>query len=350
MPSRNDDANDAKLAAISRDDSISGESKPDNWRRLTLIGTILGVALLLMALRNVDTATLIATLQSVDPLWAITLVAAQIAFIAIKAWRWGLLLRFVPNITFKELHASVYAGLAVNYVIAHLGEFLRGVVIARKKKAALSAVFASIFVERALDFLALLVILAIGANFSRQLPELAATAGVIISVIVVIAIGGLFLILQSPKWLQSMTATLTRPLPGRILHWLEEQLNRFRQGLASIRDGKLITSAVLLSILQWSFVVFLMWGSGIAIDAKVSWVAAVATFVLIVVGLTLPNSPLQIGTNQLAFVLGYGIDGIDSTTAVAASFVFTAFALLPTMLIGGLCLTRYRLLVFLRPG
>jgi uncharacterized protein (TIRG00374 family) len=246
------------------------------------------------------------------------------------------------------LHVAVYAGLAINYVIAHLGEFLRSAIIARERKIGLSTVLASVFVERTLDFIALLILLAGAVATSRNIPEYAATAGVISAAVVGIAVGGLFLLLHPFDWMRRFAAVLCRVLPDRIEHWLAEQLHRFREGLVSIKDSRLMVKAILLSVLQWSFVVFLMWGSALAIGQSITLSAATATFVFIVVGLTLPNAPLQIGTNQLAFIIGYGIDGVDATSAVAASFVFTMFALVPTMLIGGVCFARGRLIELLR--
>ncbi len=97
---------------------------------------------------------------------------------------------------------------------------------------------------------------------------------------------------------------------------------------------ELMLSAVLVSVLQWSLVIAAIWCSGKAVGLSATLIAATVTFVLIIVGLTLPNSPLQIGTTQLAFVVGLGTDGTGVTAAIAASLVYTAFLILPIMLAG----------------
>jgi hypothetical protein len=98
--------------------------------------------------------------------------------------------------------------------------------------------------------------------------------------------------------------------------------------------------AVLVSALQWGLVWVAIWAGGRAVTGFVSPMAATVTFVLIIVGLTLPNSPLQIGTTQLAFVVGMGTDGTIVSEAVAASLVYTAFLILPIMLAGSSLVLR----------
>ena len=107
---------------------------PRNALLWTLAGTALGLMLLFAATRKVDAAALAATLRSVDWPWIGVILAATIAFCAIKAWRWGLLLIFVRGLSFRELHSAVYAGLAVNFLVAHVGEFLRAATIARNRR------------------------------------------------------------------------------------------------------------------------------------------------------------------------------------------------------------------------
>ena len=289
-------------------------------------------------MRNVPLADLARTLESTDLRWALAVVALQLVFIAIKAWRWGLLLKFVPGVRFREMHSAVYAGLAVNYLVAHVGELLRSVSVARKRSASVSAVLASIFVERALDFVALLLLLGIAASFSTEIPEMFTAMLLATFIIIVVAIVGLHMILDTPHWLARWSQRLASPLPKRLVSWVSEQIDRSRQGLASLKDYRLMTLVVLVSVVQWMFVVLLMWASTYAVGEPGTFLAATITFLLVVLGQQIPNAPLQVGTTQLAFALGFGTAGVSATGAVAASVIFMSFAIVPTMLIGGVCI------------
>ncbi len=60
-------------------------------------------------------------------------------------------------------------------------------------------------------------------------------------------------------------------------------------------------------------------------------------FVLTVIGLTLPSSPAQLGTTQLAFVVGLELVGAGAASAFAASLVYTCFVVVTMMVLGALC-------------
>lgn len=321
------------------DASDTKNRNPFLW---SAVGVALGLALLYVATRKVKLSELIETITSVELLWALVILAITLTFNAIKAWRWGLLLRFVPNIRFADLHSAVYVGLALNFLVAHVGEILRSTMIARHTGAAISAVFASVVVERALDFIALLLLLALFALLAPQLPDVVKIAGAITALTVFVTIAALFTLLDPPGRLADSVSTLARRLPVRIYHWLREQLDRSRRGLESIRNPRLMIVAIAVSVMQWSLVVIAIWWSASAIGQSLSLTGATVTFILIVLGLTVPSSPMQIGTTQLAFTIGYGMDGISATVAVAASIVYTLFLILPIMVIGGICLIRRR--------
>ena len=337
-----------QTAARSPDGASSGTTpmtaelrkhRPFLW---TMVGTSLGLGLLYAATRKVDLASLLTTLQYVNWNLAAGILGATLGFNAIKAWRWRVLLRFIPGITFRELHASVYIGLAVNFLVAHVGEFLRTVMIATQRGVAISAVFASVLVERALDFMALLILIAAVLVFYPDPHEIVAIAGAVSGAAVVVAGTGLYLLLHQPDWLSPLVSKMSRALPERVRDFARLQLERSRLGLAAIGNLRLMILAAIVSVVQWSLVVAAIWCSGQAVGESVAPVAAISTLVLIIVGLTLPNAPMQIGTTQLAFVIGLGTGGTQATTAIAASLIYTTFVIIPTMIVGGVLMLRIR--------
>jgi uncharacterized membrane protein YbhN (UPF0104 family) len=59
-----------------------------------------------------------------------------------------------------------------------------------------------------------------------------------------------------------------------------------------------------------------------------------------VIGLTLPSSPAQLGTTQLAFTLGLSLASNETEIAFAASVVYTCCVNIPYMIIGAICWLR----------
>lgn len=309
---------------------------------------MLGLVLLYASIRKVEFGQIREALRSAHWTWALLALAGNAAFIAAKAWRWKNLLRFSPDVRFSELHGAVYIGLAMNFLVAHVGEFLRSAIIARKRDLAMSAVFASVVVERILDFIAMLFLLAIVFASAPSLPDIVEMAGIGAALIVVIATSGLFALLHPPQWLCGLAGKCARLLPARTSDLLTEQLRKARLGLESVKDLRLMTVVLVTSVLQWTLVVSNIWCSAAAVGESVSLLAAFVVFVIIIAGLTLPNSPLQIGTTQLAFVLGLGIDHVSASTAIAASLIYTVCVILQTMIVGGVLLIARRRPVTLR--
>ena len=170
----------------------------------TAFGTALGILLLYTWTRKVDPDALTEALRSADLIWAIGILGATAGFIAIKAWRWRLLLGFVPEIRFGKLHGAVYAGLAAKFLISHVGEFLRAAFVARENRVSTSAILASIVVERALDFVALLVLLVLVSLVPQELPDFVKTARAMVAVVLISATAAFLMLLHPPQWFGSV--------------------------------------------------------------------------------------------------------------------------------------------------
>jgi glycosyltransferase 2 family protein len=306
----------------------------------SLCGTALGIALLYAATRQADSQALLATLRAVVWQWAAVVLAATLAFCALKTWRWSLLLGALPRVTFRDLQAAVYVGVAVNFLVAHVGELLRATTISRRHGLPVGTVLASIVIERVLDFIAILAMLAIILVAMPDSPAMVVVAAVASAAFVAVAIAALYLLLRPPAWSERAVARLGDRLRPGLRQRITHHLARFRAGLAPLRKRRLMLVAVLISALQWGAVAAAIWFSGLAVSLSVSLLATTVTFVLIILGMTLPNSPLQIGTTQLAFVVGFGTDETGVNEAIAASLVYTAFLIVPTMLVGAAAMLR----------
>jgi len=305
-------------------------SKAFVWSAL---GIAIGAILLYAALTKVDMPSLVSAMGSANYLFGAAILGATAAFVILKAWRWRLLL-MVPSATFRHLHSAVYVGLAVNFLIAHVGEAIRATWITRRCAVPFGTVISTIFVERMLDFLALLALLAGYAAVATNLPEIVYAAAAVVSAALVAAVAVLYLMLRTPRWLAQASGRLLDRLPEKLRRRLSEQLERVRAGMSVFGSRRLMVLVVVGSVAQWVFIVAAIWFSGLAVGSTVTLSGAMVTLLLLVLGLSIPNSPMQIGTTQVAFVMGFGLDGTPAATAVAASVVYTAFLIIPVMLAG----------------
>src|SRR5690606_32077316 len=272
--------------------------------RWTLAGLVIGIGFLWMAIREADFGASWAVLEQADPLWAMAAAIAAIAFMAQKTQRWATILRPMANPRFGALHSSVYIGTAANLVIAHTGEVLRAGLVARKSGLAASAVLATVAVERILDFVALMILTGVALVWDPGMSPVLLTAGLLSLGFVGAGVLGVMAFLNPTPLTRRLGKLVLSAVPSRLGDWVVGQLQRGVAGLGVLRRPGAILRLVILSVLQWSWIVLAVWASAQAVGVSTGVPGAIAVFVLTVIGLTLPSSPAQLGTTQLAFVVG----------------------------------------------
>jgi uncharacterized protein (TIRG00374 family) len=138
-----------------------------------IVGVTIAVGLLYLALRNVDFSGMWAALETANYWWLIPLFAATLAGHLLRAIRWQMLLDALPEsessgdgpgVTLGAAFSSVMIGYLLNLVIPRIGEIARTANLATRTGLRFSSVFGTVVIERLLDFVILLVILA-GVGF-----------------------------------------------------------------------------------------------------------------------------------------------------------------------------------------
>lgn len=316
-----------------------------------LAGLVLGAVFLWLALRGDRAAQALEALRTARPGWLLVTFACGVGFTMTKALRWAPLVNQVAPVPAGLVLRAIWAGTAVNLVIAHAGEVLRATLIARRTGAPAAAVLATIAVERVFDFGALALLCAAGVLLDGRLTGSLGIAGGAAAAVVALGLLAARLLgahgqdaqAQPPDsaaagasaalahgWRARATEAM-----GRIRTWLGRQRLRARAGLSGLSDPTLALRVALLSLLQWAWVVAAIWASAAAVDAEPSLAGSLAVFALMLVGLTLPAAPAHLGTTQLAYVAGFAVIGLPGAPALAASLVYTSCVILPQLLAGG---------------
>ncbi len=297
-------------------------------------GAALGAAFLWLALRRGDAALAGRAVWACDWRWAAVAWLAALAFMALKTWRWQRLLRPLHHFEFAAVHAAVYAGTAANLVVPHSGEVLRASLLGLKAHHPTSPLLATVGLERVLDFLALAVLALCGVALAPQRPAwLWLIAGVALA-LAALGVGLIVIWLRPTAAIRSGVKALLGRLPPRAGAWLAQQLGRGAQGLKVAHSPAAGLGLLCLSVLQWSCVVLAIAASAMAVAAQPGWAACILVFALMVLGLTLPSPPIQIGATQWAFVFGLEWAGVAADRGLAASLVYTV-AVLAWMLLAG---------------
>jgi glycosyltransferase 2 family protein len=303
-------------------------------RTILFLGALLGACFLYLALDSLDWAALAAQLRRFQWLYLVPILVALLGYFAVKAKRWECLLRPLARASAEKLLRPVVAGIAGNYLLPHAGDVARSLLAGRKLHLPLTALLATVVIERVFDFLALLVITVVIMIPAGQLsPEIRIacwSVGFFCAVVLAFIVGFLAhkdACLRLAGRLMARAPTRTRE---RVMH----QLRAAADGLGAIARPRLLLPVLFLSILQWLLILACVALSLRSIGVSFTLVAASSVLLLNVIGLTLPAAPGHLGTVQLAFVIGLAPFGVPQTDAIAGSLIYNVATVVPALLLG----------------
>jgi uncharacterized membrane protein YbhN (UPF0104 family) len=334
-------------SALSSDGPLSflgsGTRRTPARRRASLaIRWILGLALTILALRQVDMGDLAAGLRQVDPGWLLIALATIMLGIGLKAIRWGLLLKPVcPDRSAWDVLGALMTGQAANIVLPlRGGELVRTATLISPSDGRAGAVFVGIGMEKAFDLLALaaaaglaLPLLPTGARSTIWIGPLAAGLALLGAALAV----GLF-------WRRAWACL--RPLLVRLP---EGMRNRLQGWMDRLSDGleRLARSGQLWRVLTLTAVIWLvMFSTNLtllrALQMKVSASAAMLVLVAVHLGLIPAIMPGNVGPFYLAVELGLSPFGYNLPLAAPYAVLLHALVTLTPLAGAGLYLAAGR--------
>ena len=307
---------------------------PSRTALLLGLGTALGVVFLVLAIWSLDWAAFAEEIRRAHFGQIALVLVCLFCYYGIKAERWKHLVSPFASASGRELQPAVVAGLAGNYVFPHFGEIARAVLAGRKLGTPTSALLGSIAIERFFDFLALLgIVLAIlvplgGVDDEIRMASFAAAA------ICAVLLACVMLFVFRTEACIGVARRMTAVFSGKFASLVARQLHHVRTGLGAIGAPSLVIRILGWSVLQWIAILGCITFALRAVDAPVALAGAVSVLLLNVIGLTLPAAPGHVGTIQLAFIAGLAPFGVAQEEALAASVVYNAIMVVPTLLLG----------------
>lgn len=312
---------------------MSTEPARPGWRPV-ILGLAVGGLFLAYAARRGDW----------DDVWRITLqaqlqhvlgiAAATLAFLAVKALRWRMLLARMSSRASAPLFASVAIGAAANYGIPHLGEVVRAALARRDTGLPFGPLLASIVTERVLDLVAIAgaaVLLGLAYPDNARFVEAARLVGLGGAA----ALALIALVLARPAYLLRVIDRLVSVLPTPWSRRLSGAARDAIVGLEPLASASTLAATLGMTTIQWALmaagIAFALLSAGVAITLA----ATTATLVFSVVGLLLPSAPGYTGTTQVAFLWALTSLGVSETASLAASVVYNAVVVGTVLLIAG---------------
>lgn len=309
----------------------------------TLIAVGLGAGLIAIFLRNADLGRVWQEFQSADPGMLGLSLLLTLATYFIRAERWQYLLAPLGQTRFWLAFKYTVIGFAVSFVVpARAGEVLRPYLLARQEGLPPTATFATIIVERMLDLVAVLVLLATFFLFftdgvGAAAPELyraVEVGGLAIAPVAAGVLITMFLMAGHPERVHAVVLRVEKVLPARLARAVAGLMRTFAEGLAVVRHPSRLLLAVAWSLVLWLAIAGQIWTVARAFQIAIPFGGSFLITAMLVVGVSIPT-PGGVGGSHEAFRLGVtSFYGAENNAAVGAALLQHAVNFVPITLLG----------------
>ena len=311
----------------------------------TIVVFGIAAALLALFLRNVDLRRVGRDIVRAEPGYLVAGVALSVVNLAIRAYRWRYLLEPLGHTTFGQSFRATAVGFAANSVLpARAGEVIRPYFLSRlaaRERMTASGAFATIIVERILDVMTVLALLAsyvlfFGRSSAAANPSafawltwVALTAGVG----AVVGLSVLFVLALDPRRVGRATERLARVVPS-LAAAVARMVENFAHGLAIVRRPTRLFVALLWSVPLWLCIAGGLWAVATAFHIPMPFTGSFVVVALLALGVAVPT-PGAVGGYHAMFRYGATTFlGASDEAAVGAAIVSHLLSIGPTLVLG----------------
>lgn len=326
----------------SPDLAIPHTARRSRWR--LLLGVAVSLLMLALMLQELDWRQLVAALLALPPLYPLAAIGCLAAAYALRIVRWQRMLRLAGSpITVRACARPLLVGFALNNLLPlRAGDVARVFAFRDAIGLPASRILATLVIERLLDLLTLLTLLATAtlalppAAVAGWLGEILSAAALLLLLLVVALFA---LTLSGHRRVSQSLERLGERLPGRLAGKLMGALAQLRAALALIGSPRALASLTGLSLSAWLLEsgVFLLTALALAQPAAGAWFAMAAGNL----GTLLPGAPGHLGTFDYFAMQGLMAFGAEATPAAAFALITHLLIWLPVT-VAGLTLMNFR--------
>jgi uncharacterized protein (TIRG00374 family) len=314
----------------------------------TVLVSLLGLGLVAWFLRGANLGDVWAQLRHAH----VGLLALAFVFVLqtlwIRAMRWKYLLAPVGPARFRTLFRTTVIGFAALAILpARVGDVLRPYLLARGEGLPTTATFATIVMERVLDLIAVLVLLAVyvwGFSGRSTMPEHLLRPIEVSAAIAAAAAGVLFAVMwvlgTHPERIGKLAAAATRILPGRWSGRVGGIASTFSGGFAAATDPKTLIWAIGWSFPLWLAIAAEVWAVTVAFGITMPFAGTFLLQSLLVIGVAVPT-PGGVGSYHEAYRIGVTtFFGAPNDRAVAAAILTHVISFVPVLVLGAIFMSQ----------
>jgi uncharacterized protein (TIRG00374 family) len=309
----------------------------------TVIVIALAIGLLAVFLRNADLSQVWASVTRARADFLLLSLVLTCATFVVRAERWQYLLAPLGATRFSTVFRTTVIGFAASAVLpARAGEVIRPYLLARREGLKATAAFATIIVERILDLVAVLLLMALFLVWfdpgveARDSNAFQAVrfGGLVMAPVAIATLGVMFFMAGHPERLHAWVLKAEAILPSRIAGMIARFAQTFAEGFAVVRSPARLAAAIAWSIVLWILIASGIWTVSIAFGIAMPFTGAWLMLGPLVVGVAVPT-PGGVGGFHEAYRFGAtAFFGADNNTAVGAAIVLHAISIGPVIVAG----------------
>lgn len=308
------------------------------------LGIVLAGIFLWLIFRHINLAELKKAFDEANTYFIATALAAFILGYSCRIERWRVMLRHDnQDLRWTSCAGPFLASVAANNVLPfRAGDLFRAFGFNRKLGISAAASLTSLFIERLLDLLAILILLGLTLTyFGMEFSHFLGVGGMsLIAVAIVILIVLLFPHLFKPLAI-SFGAFTSKAFP-KIGLKLAEEINKIFSALEHLARGTTMLKLALWTLLAWGAEGLVFWFSALALPAILHPAAAWLALPIGTLATVIPSTPGYVGTFDFFSVQAMTAFGNSKTASTAYTLLVHALLWLPPTIFGGAYLLLHR--------
>lgn len=305
------------------------------------LGLVISAICLYVVLRGMELDQVWLALKTARYWWIIPGVAVYFFGVWARTWRWHYLLRPLLSVPLARLFPVVCIGYMGNNVYpARAGEVIRAYVLKKKEGVSISASLATIVVERIFDGVVMLLFVFFSLPLVPMQPWLRQVV-IFSSLLFFGALAVFFVIAISPRRSQAVYNWLIeRLLPARFQERALGLLDRFVEGLHSLRSGRDVLMIFVTSLVIWLAETVKYWFVMHSFDFSVPFYVLMLMNGVVNLATTIPSSPGYVGTFDAPGIAVLATYGVNYEVATAYTLVLHAALWFPITALGAYYMWR----------
>jgi uncharacterized protein (TIRG00374 family) len=297
------------------------------------LGLTFSAIALVLALLGIDLRVAVESLAQAQYVYLIPAGLSMLAYLVVRSVRWQVM--FGADVGFWRCFWVTNVGYLVSNVFPfRLGDPARAVAIGVGSKAKVSAALSTVVVERVLDMLMVVALLAVTLPFVEQAGWMQG-AGVVAGGAAVVALGVMIVVALRPDWVRRLARWfLARVKRLDTERWLGV-LDGLLDGLASLRSPRRLAALLAWSVVTWAFVVGYYWAMLWAFLDHPPLVQGSFLTCAVGLGMAVPAAPGAMGVFES--VARYALElpfGVSEEQAIAIAIASHAFQYILSNLMG----------------